>query len=576
MKTFCLQTLGCKVNQYESEQVASLLRARGMVETTPDRAELRIINSCSVTVQAASQSRQETRRMTRLTVLSDEPPTGAATVASTGENPSSEFTGRPAIRPRVLVMGCWATSDKAEAANISGVDAVLTHQDNIAADLDQLLAAWGLSHEVDRASETPPHACAFERPPESTIETGWMMKAGSGAGDCTKDSKAKSSAFVNENPLRLCAACAQVPREGEAPAEPESAQETRLGGSLALPTLLKDCVVSLPRPAGANSLPLLGDPQSGRQRAFLKVQDGCDAHCTYCIIPRLRPVLVSKPPAHAVEEARRLVDAGHAEIVLTGIFLGAYGQPTALRRRQPSGPTPLAELVRALCTQVRGLKRLRLSSLEPGDLSENLLVTLTAHEQIVPHFHLPLQSGSDRLLRRMNRQYRRDDFLRMVARVNAAFDRPALTTDIIVGFPGEADAEFEQTVDVAQRSGFIHIHAFPYSPRPGTAAARWHDDFIHGPIVNDRIRFLQRLAADHSHRFRSQFLGETVEVIVERGEEIVDGRRLLHGRCERYFPVHFDAGAVRAGQAVRLRIDEVAPTKAFGSVAVVNYLGAQP
>src|SRR5581483_5629271 len=148
-------------------------------------------------------------------------------------------------------------------------------------------------------------------------------------------------------------------------------------------------------PGGTVGLPLLGERQTGRQRAFLKVQDGCDAHCTYCIIPRLRPVPWSKPVDDAVEEAQRLVAAGHVEVVLTGVFLGAYGFPTALRRKRPAaGRQPLAHLVTSLCTRVRGLRRLRLSSLEPEDLTDELLAVLRAHAQVVPHFHLPLQSGS--------------------------------------------------------------------------------------------------------------------------------------------------------------------------------------
>jgi threonylcarbamoyladenosine tRNA methylthiotransferase MtaB len=322
----------------------------------------------------------------------------------------------------------------------------------------------------------------------------------------------------------------------------------------------------------------LGDHQSGRQRAFLKIQDGCDAHCTYCIIPKLRPNLFSKPVEDVMAEARRLVEAGHVEIVLTGIFLGAYGQPTALRRRQPrDGPAPLARLVEALCKKVPGLRRLRLSSLEPGDLSEELLAALAAHEQVVPHFHLPLQSGSDELLRRMNRQYRRDDFLRMLDRVNATFDRPALTTDIIVGFPGETDEAYAQTVEVVERAGFIHVHAFPYSPRPGTAAARWQQDFLHGPVVNERINHLRELANANSFRFRSAFVGQTAEVIVERGEETIDGRRFRHGRCERYFPVHFEAGPlVPPGDVARVVIDTVTPEKTIGSICSTAVLGCVP
>ena len=133
--------------------------------------------------------------------------------------------------------------------------------------------------------------------------------------------------------------------------------------------------------------------------------------------------------------------------------------------------------------------------LEPGDLTDELLDVLTRHRQVVPHFHLPLQSGSDTLLRWMNRQYRRDDFLRMLDRVRAAFDRPALTTDVIVGFPGETDQEFERTMEVVDYAGFIHVHAFSFSPRPGTVAARWTNDFVRGPVVNDRIERLTSQAA---------------------------------------------------------------------------------
>jgi len=321
------------------------------------------------------------------------------------------------------------------------------------------------------------------------------------------------------------------------------------------------------RAAGTNSLPPLGQHQTGRQRAFLKVQDGCDAHCTYCIIPRLRPMPVSKSIGDALEEARRLVASGHVEIVLTGIFLGAYGQATALRRRQVKvGTAPLAELVEALCTKIPGLRRLRLSSLEPGDLSDQLLGVLASHEQVVPHFHLPLQSGSDEMLRRMNRQYRRDDFLGMIERVKAAFERPALTTDVIVGFPGETEKEFQRTVEVAEAARFIHIHAFPFSPRPGTAAARWAGQFVRGPIVNGRIELLRQKSDQYSFEFRSTFVGQVVEAITERDGERGANPELRHGRCARYFPVWFDAPDVRAGDVVRVRVERVTPTRTFGMV----------
>ncbi|MEM6313547.1 MAG: MiaB/RimO family radical SAM methylthiotransferase [Planctomycetota bacterium] len=336
-----------------------------------------------------------------------------------------------------------------------------------------------------------------------------------------------------------------------ATAEPE--QAAAIDGVSAVVTHRDSAAAAIDRVLGrhrpATHLPLLGTEGADRTRAFLKIQDGCDAHCTYCIIPSLRATLHSKPVADVVDEARRLVDAGHKEIVLTGIFLGAYGQPTALRRRQDR-PTAeaLAELVEALCTQLPDLPRLRLSSLEPGDMNDRLIGVLLDHPQPVPHFHLPLQSGSNRLLKRMNRQYGRDDFLRLVDTVQTRFDRPALSTDIITGFPGETDADFADTVAVAEHAGFMHIHAFPYSPRPGTAAARWTDKHIPGDIAKARVRRLNDLAAEQSLAFRRQFVGETHDVLIERGTP-------THGRTGRYFDVTIDAD-VPPGEIVAVKLHD--------------------
>jgi threonylcarbamoyladenosine tRNA methylthiotransferase MtaB len=439
MPTFSLQTLGCKVNHYESEQVAELLRQHGYVQSTAESADLKVINTCSVTCQAASKSAQAVRRATR------------------GQNSDGQ----------TVVMGCWATSNPREAAAIPGVAAVLTHRDDV---------------------------------------------------------RQKLGEFLGESPAPACS-------------------------------------------VGTNALPLLEHRQSTHQRAFLKIQDGCDAHCTYCIIPKLRSKLWSKPIEDAVREATRLVEAGHREIILSGIFLGAYGQQTALRRRQDSQVNSLADLIEALCTRVPNLLRLRLSSLEPGDLNERLLATLRSHPQVVPHFHLPLQSGSNTLLRRMNRQYTQQDFVTMLEKVFAAFDRPALTTDIIVGFPGETENEFNHTLDIVRQAKFIHVHAFPFSPRPGTAAARWQRDFIYGPIVGKRIELLNELAAEYSLDFRKSFLGETVQVTVEREDAGDEGQSLpsRHGRCERYFDVQFPGNGVRPGDAVTVRVERVDGDQTFGS-----------
>jgi MiaB/RimO family radical SAM methylthiotransferase len=592
MKTFNVQTLGCKVNHYESEQISALLRSRGLTPTDASQADLRIIHTCSVTTQAASQSRQTVRRMVRLPVLAEPGAPSKSTRASCDshgdvhpcggipKNPEprevdSLFNTHPsprakpeiqdadqaAARPRVIVTGCWATSDQQAASALPGVDAVVGHHQDVRRELDRLLTLWqGEPRSIPLHYPDNPenHVRPHEQAPEPMgKDKGWMIEAGTPVGLITNYIEPKAPETVNQN----LAGNRQT--------------NVRDGGRGLVELFVKGVA------AGTTALPLLGQRQSGRQRAFLKIQDGCDAHCTYCIIPSLRPRLWSKPVADAVQEANALVAAGHVEIVLTGIFLGAYGQPTALRRRQPQGTDkPLAALIDALCTRVPGLRRLRLSSLEPGDLTDELLSVLGSHAQVVPHFHLPLQSGSEALLRKMNRQYTRDDFLRMVDRVRNAFDRPALTTDVVAGFPGETDEEFTRTMEVVEAGGFIHVHAFPYSPRPGTAAARWTKQFVRGPVVNERIERLRAAALEHSFTFRSSFLGETVEVIVERDStDAEDGRSvsgnasdgsIRHGRCERYFPVHFNDAVGKPGDSVRLKITGVTREQTIGQLTTDN------
>jgi MiaB/RimO family radical SAM methylthiotransferase len=208
---------------------------------------------------------------------------------------------------------------------------------------------------------------------------------------------------------------------------------------------------------------------------------------------------------------------------------------------------------------------LRLSSLEPGDLTPGLLGVLRSHASVVPHLHLPLQSGSDAILRRMNRQYRRDHYLRMADTVRAAFDRPAITTDIIVGFPGETDGDFEQTMEVVERVGFAGVHAFTYSPRAGTAAARWAGRAVPGTQAAARLDRLTGRASELGQAFRRQFVGESVEVLVER--DGLDAGNERHGRCPRHVYVRFAAPDARPGDAVRVTIDAITPDGATGRVA---------
>jgi threonylcarbamoyladenosine tRNA methylthiotransferase MtaB len=178
----------------------------------------------------------------------------------------------------------------------------------------------------------------------------------------------------------------------------------------------------------------------------------------------------------------------------------------------------------------------------------------------MPHFHLPLQSGANAVLRKMNRQYDASEYREMVARLKAAFDRPALTTDVIVGFPGEGEAEFAQTVGLAREVGFLHIHAFPYSPRMGTAAARWQDQAIPQCLATERMRLLEDLSRDLSLAYRRQFEGQKARVLVERSR----GGEVRHGRCERYFEVHFEAQEDLEGRLVEVEVARVTAVRATG------------
>lgn len=287
----------------------------------------------------------------------------------------------------------------------------------------------------------------------------------------------------------------------------------------------------------------------GQTRAFLKIQDGCDGFCSYCIIPKTRPVLTFKPADDVLIEAQSLVNAGHKEIVLTGIFLGAYGQTSVKRKNWPTGENPyLAEIIEKIA-QMPDLKRLRLSSLEPADVTDRLLDVMKNCPNIMPHLHLSLQSGSDAILKKMNRQYAVRDFLKSIENINLQLDRPAITTDIIVGFPGETMQDFAQSLAVAKLAGFSKIHIFPFSKRKGTAAEKLQSP-IDKEIIKQRILVLRELEKQLAMRFRIKFFGETVQVLIE--DEVKKT-----GRCERYYEIAVKSDKpIAKGEIVKCKISD--------------------
>ena len=271
----------------------------------------------------------------------------------------------------------------------------------------------------------------------------------------------------------------------------------------------------------------LADPPQGiscfgsRHRAFVKVQDGCQQRCRYCIIPLVRPVLRSRPLGEVLEEIQRLVSAGYREIVLTGIHLGHYG-------RDLPGPQPtLADLVEQIL-KLPGSFRLRLSSLEAMEVTPELLRMMADRpDRLCPHLHLPLQSGSNRVLEQMGRPYRLEDFLRVCDQVRAQLDNPALTTDILVGFPGETEQDFQASCRAVEQVGFCKIHSFPFSPRPGTAAAQMPDRPPWG-VVRRRCGQIQEIARQLRRRYMESLLGRSIQVLAEESLRLgeVQGLRI--------------------------------------------------
>jgi threonylcarbamoyladenosine tRNA methylthiotransferase MtaB len=292
----------------------------------------------------------------------------------------------------------------------------------------------------------------------------------------------------------------------------------------------------------------------GHQRAFVKVQDGCLLNCSFCIIPKVRPVMRSRPPGEIAEEVRRLVGTGYHEIVLTGIHLGHYG--IELCRGRPRDQwVRLWHLLQRLA-ELPGDFRLRLSSLEAAEARDDLVRVLADQPRICPHLHLCLQSGSDAVLARMRRRYTSGGFLERVRRIRAALDQPALTTDVIVGFPGETEEDFEATCRVVREAGFCRIHVFTYSPRRGTLAADWPDD-VPPPVKAQRRRRLREIERELAGAYLRSLVGRQLDVLVEGADPQRPG--WVRGTSCRSVPVAFPGlAATLVRRRVPVRIMAVA------------------
>ena len=518
MFSFAIVTLGCKANQYDAAALAEALTRLGgrLLENASDASpnpqtapNLIVISTCCVTATAMHKSRQAVRRAARRW------------------NDAS-----------LLVTGCYSDYDRRRVWQLlrdQGLPAsrcvVAGHHDDLDQAARQAIALVPCQRTLDAChpqAESLPlgGAAAFEEHPQA--------KGRLGGGTQTHQ-------FISdETQIKSVAA-------------PENIRSRRL-----------DAIRR--RAPGAEPLPSIAR-FPGHQRAFVKIQDGCDAFCAYCIVPYTRPRVWSRSIEQVVAECRQLARAGHREVVLSGVFLGAFGRATAIRRRWDNAPPALAELLRRL-GKIEGLWKIRLSSLEPLDADGPLLDAAAGLPNFAPHFHLPLQSGSEKILRRMNRQYTPEQFRQAVARIRERFDRPALTADVIVGFPGEDEDDFARTLEMARFAGFSKMHAFPFSAIEGTAAWTYKDEAPPPQIVRRRMNSLAALERELAGDYRRQFVGQVLEALVEQPDDdsrpaAGPGRQAM---TDRYLTVRFD-GDVAAGQVVALKITGAGAKHLVGRLA---------
>lgn len=280
-----------------------------------------------------------------------------------------------------------------------------------------------------------------------------------------------------------------------------------------------------------------------RTRASLKIQEGCNNFCTFCIIPWARGLMRSRDPKEVIKQAQQLVDAGYKEIVLTGIHTGGYGEDMK--------DYNLAMLLKDLEKEVIGLERLRISSIEASQITDEVIKVMNDSNVIVRHLHIPLQSGSNTVLKRMRRKYTMEFFGERLNRLKEALPGLAVTSDVIVGFPGETEDEFMETYHFIKEHKFSELHVFPYSKRTGTPAARM-DDQVDEEIKNERVHRLISLSDQLAKEYASKFEGEVLEVIPE--ERSKNGEGMYEGYTDNYLKVIFKGTEEMIGQIVKVKI----------------------
>lgn len=321
-------------------------------------------------------------------------------------------------------------------------------------------------------------------------------------------------------------------------------------------------IVDVAEEAGSESAVrdhLLGTTGQRKATAFVSIMQGCDMHCTFCIVPFTRGTERSRPVAEIVDEVRAVVAAGVKEVTLLGQIVTSYGRKTMAKR---DGKSPFVQLLEAV-HEVPGLERIRFTSPHPKGFGDDLVEAYRRLPKLCPHAHLPVQSGSDRILRRMKRGYSRAWYCRVVEKLRAACPGIAITTDIIVGFPGETEEDFLATVSLMEQVDFDQAFIFKYSPRRDTPAADWPDD-VPAEEKERRNQVLLQFLNRRMAQKNAEWVGRAVEVLVEGRSE--KGPRRMFGRSPTNKIVVFDGGEDSVGRLVRVQIDRATATTLYGAV----------
>ncbi|GAB7386310.1 tRNA (N(6)-L-threonylcarbamoyladenosine(37)-C(2))-methylthiotransferase MtaB [Bacillaceae bacterium] len=292
-----------------------------------------------------------------------------------------------------------------------------------------------------------------------------------------------------------------------------------------------------------------------RTRAFLKIQEGCNNFCTFCIIPWARGLMRSRKPESVIAQAKKLVAAGYKEIVLTGIHTGGYGEDLE--------DYSLAKLLWDL-DKIEGLKRIRISSIEASQITDEVLAVINASDKLCRHLHVPLQAGDDSVLKRMRRKYTVNEFREKMAKIREALPGVAVTTDVIVGFPGETEEQFMNGYRFIEEMKFAELHVFPYSKRTGTPAARMPDQ-VPEDVKHERVQRLIALSNRLAMEYASQFVGEVLEVIPERPYKEDPSSGLYMGYSDNYLQVVFAGSEELIGKICKVRLDRAGAEYCHGT-----------